>query len=411
MKPSEIAALVRVRRPPAPYGARRLSRTYSIEDLAAAARRRLPRGAIDYLDGGGAGEYTLRRNRVAFDQYELVPTVLHDVSEIDTSTTVLGSSMALPFALAPVGAPRLFHHEGELAAARAAHRARVPYAISTLSTVAMDELPQEGALWFQLYLWGDRSVSRDLVARARDLGYRALLLTVDVSVRSRRERELHAGVKLPTPDLRVRTFLDGALHPSWSWHFLTSDALGFPNVGQRSAASQEGPGELHDMFDGTVSWDDVEWIRDAWNGPLAVKGILSPSDARRAADLGADAVIVSNHGGRQLDHLPATIDALPGVVDEVGDRVEVLVDSGIRRGTDILTALALGARAVLVGRAYLYGLAAAGEAGVRHAIDLLDEELRVAMALSGVTTIGEAGTLDVRHRPQDEPRQGGDQQG
>ena len=400
MKPSEIAALVRVRRPPAPYGARRLARTYSIDDLAQAARRRLPDGALGYLDGGGEGEYTLRRNRAAFDDYELVAAVLHDVSDVDMTTTVLGSTVPLPLALAPVGAPRLFHHDGELAVARAARHARVPYAISTLATFAIERIAQEtdGPLWFQLYLWGDRGLAKDLVARARSLGYRALLVSVDVTVRSKRERELRAGVKLPVPDLTLRTVLDGALHPSWSWHFLASGALGFPNIAQGGAHAQ-GPGELSRMFDGTVSWDDVDWIRSAWDGPLALKGVLSPDDARRAVDHGADGVIVSNHGGRQLDHLPATIDALPAIVDAVGERAEVLVDSGIRRGTDILTALALGARAVLVGRAYLYGLAAAGEAGVRHAIDILADELRTAMALSGARRVGDLDRRLLRRRP------------
>lgn len=399
MRPREIAELVRVSRPPAPYGARRLARTYSIEDVAGVARKRLARGARDYLEGGGEDEYTLRRNRAAFDHYEIVPSALHDVSEVDTSTTALGSELPVPVILSPVGGPRLLHHEGELAVARAACHARIPYAISTLATVSLERIAAEtvGDLWFQLYLWGDRGVAKELLARAQDAGYRALLFSIDVSVRSKRERELHAGVKLPKPDLTLRTFLDGALHPSWSWRFLTSDAVSFPNVEGAHGTSGGSP-SLSDMFDGTVCWDDLDWIRDVWKGPIALKGILSPDDARRAADTGVDAIVVSNHGGRQLDHLPATIDVLPGIVDAVGDRVEVLFDSGIRRGTDILTALALGARAVLVGRAHLYGLAAAGEAGVRHAVDILSEELRTAMALAGVTRLSEIDRRLVRHR-------------
>lgn len=389
MRPSEIRRFVRVSRPPAPYGARSLTRTYSIEDVARVARRRLPDAASGYLDGGGEGEYTLRRNRTAFDEYEIIPLALQDVSAIDTSTTLLGARCALPLALAPVGAPRLLHHRGELAVACAARHAGVPYAVSTLATVGIDTIAEEtdGVLWFQLYLWGDRGVARDLVERAGTLGYGALLLSIDVTVRSKRERELRAGVKLPAPDLSLRTILDGALHPSWSWHFLTSETLRFPNIGRDGTAAQ-GPAELSRMFDGTVCWDDVEWIKEAWRGPIALKGILSPEDARRAADLGVDAVIVSNHGGRQMDHVPATIDVLPAIVDAVGDRIDVLLDSGVRRGTDILTALALGARGVLVGRAYLYGLAAAGEAGVRHALDILAAELRTAMALSGTSNLG-----------------------
>lgn len=399
MKPSEIRELVRISRPPAPYGSRRLARTYSIDDIAGVARRRLPSGAAGYLDGGGEDEHTLRRNREAFDRYEILPTTLRDVSDVDTSTTILGTPVPLPIALAPVGAPRLFHHEGELAVARAAAHLGIPHGISTLATVPLEDLTAQshGPLWLQLYVWGDRSVARDLVARAQALGCRALLLSVDVTVRSKRERELHAGIKLPDPDLTVRTVLDGALHPSWSYHFLTSDALGFPNV---SSTAGEGPPELPAMFDGTVSWDDLRWIREAWDGPLGVKGVLSPDDARHAADLGADAVVVSNHGGRQLDHVPATIDCLPAVIDEVGDRIEVLFDSGVRRGTDVLTALALGARAVLVGRAYLYGLAAAGEAGVCHAIDILAHELRTAMALAGAASLGDLSRDLIHPRAQ-----------
>lgn len=396
MKPSEVADLLRVGRPSPPYGARRLSRTYSIDDLARAARRRLPSAALAYLDGGGEGEYTLRRNRAAFDDYEIVPDALNDVSDIDTTTTVLGSTVPLPLALAPVGAPRLFHHEGEIAVARAASHDGVPYGVSTLSTVGIQDIAEEARtpLWFQLYLWGDRSTARDLVARAHDLGYGALILSVDVTVRTKRERELHAGVKLPVPELTLKSVLDGARHPSWAWHFLTSPALGLPNIaGDEEAKGRE---NLLDMFDGTVSWNDVDWIRRAWDRPLAVKGVLSAEDARRAIDHGADAVVVSNHGGRQLDHLPASIDMLPAVVDAVGDEAEVLMDSGVRRGTDILTALALGARAVLVGRSYLYGLAAAGEPGVRHAIDILGHELRTSMALAGVRRVADVNERLIR---------------
>lgn len=405
MRPSEVASLVRISRPPAPHGVRRLSRTYSVEDVARVARRRLPAAVAGYLDGGGAGEYTLQRNRSAFDEYEIVPSVLHDVSELDTSTTVLGTAVPLPLVLAPVGAPRLLHHEGERAVARAAEQAGIPYAISTLATVSLEAIAQEahGVLWFQLYLWGDRGVARELMRQARALGYRVLVLSVDVTVRSKRERELHAGVKLPSPDLTLRTVLDGALHPSWALHFLTAQRLTFPNVGE-GGPEGAAPRELSHMFDGTVSWDDVEWIKEAWAGPVVLKGILSPADARRAADLGVDAVVVSNHGGRQLDHLPATIDRLEAIVDEVGDRMDVLFDSGVRRGTDVLTALALGARAVLVGRAYLYGLAAAGEPGVRHVIDILADELRSAMALSGAATVGQIGRGLVCRRTPSEDR-------
>jgi L-lactate dehydrogenase (cytochrome) len=389
MKLSEIRELVHVGTPDPPYGVRTLARCYDIGDLARLARRRLPSGAAGYLDGGGEDEWTLRRNREVFGEVEFVPRLLRDVSNVDTSTTVLGSPVPLPFVLSPVGGPRMFHHEGELAVARAARNARLPYGVSTLATQPIEDVAraaQGSPLWFQLYVWGDRSAAKDLLSRARDAGYRALLLSADTSVRSQRDRELHQGIELPVPDLTVRALLDGARHPAWSYRFLTTPAIGFPNLSMQGPTSRE---RLSEMFDGTVSWQDLEWIRREWQGPVALKGVLRAEEAARAADLGADAVIVSNHGGRQLDHVPAALDALPAIVDEVGDRVEVLFDSGIRRGSDIAAALALGARAVLLGRAHLYGLAAAGEAGVRHAIDILAGELRMTMGLCGAANLDE----------------------
>jgi L-lactate dehydrogenase (cytochrome) len=389
MNLSEIRELIHVGRGEAPYGVPALARCHSIGDLRRLARRRLPAAALGYLEGGGEDEWTLRRNREAFGQVELVPRVLRAVSQPDTATTVLGTPMPLPFALSPVGSPRMFQHEGELAVARAARHAGLPYGVSTLATQPLEAIAdaaQGSALWFQLYLWGDRSAARKLIAQARAAGYRALLLTVDTSVRSKRERELRHGIVLPTPELTLGTVVNGARHPAWAWHFLTSPALGFPNLSMNGPTSRQ---RLAEMFDGTVGWPDLEWIRQEWDGPIALKGVLSADDARRAAAEGVDAVIVSNHGGRQLDHVPAALEVLPGIADAAGDQVEVLFDSGIRRGSDIATALALGARAVLVGRAHLYGLAAAGEPGVRHAIDILAGELRTSMALCGAATLAD----------------------
>jgi L-lactate dehydrogenase (cytochrome) len=402
MKLSEIGELVHLGRPNAPYGVAALARCYDIDDLARLAHRKLPMGARGYLEGGGEGEWTLRRNRAAFAEVEIVPRVLRDVSSVDTATTVLGIEVPLPIVLSPVGAPRMFHHEGELAVVRAARRARLPYGISTLATQSLEAVAAEAKgspLFFQLYLWGDRSAAKELVGRARAAGYRALLLSVDSTVRSERERELHRGIELPVPELTLRTLAEGTLHPHWVWHFLTSPALAFPNLSMDGPTSRQ---RLERMFDGTVCWDDLEWIRDEWNGPIVVKGVLRAEEARRAADEGVAAVIVSNHGGRQLDHVPATLEVLPDIVDAVGDRIEVLFDSGVRRGSDIVTALALGARAVLIGRAHLYGLAAAGEAGVSRAIDILGYELRMAMALCGAVSLAELdrGLL----RPSGPPR-------
>lgn len=401
MRLSDIHDLIHLGRPEAPYGVRALARCFDIDDLAALARRRLPAGAAAYLDGGGEDEWTLRRNRAAFGELELLPRILRDVSHVETATTVLGTPMPAPIVLSPVGAPRMFHHEGELAVARAASHAGLTYGVSTLATQPIEAIADAAAgspLWFQLYLWGDRSVARDLVTRARAAGYRALLVSADTTVRSERDRELHRGIELPTPELNLRTVLDGARHPAWSWHFLTSPAPEFPNLSMHGPTSRQ---QMKQMFDGTVRWQDLEWIRDLWDGPVAIKGVLRADEAELAADHGADAVIVSNHGGRQMDHVPATLEVLPGIVDAVGDRVEVLVDSGFRRGADIVTALALGARAVLIGRAHLYGLAAAGEAGVRHAIDILTGELRMSMGLCGAASLDDLdrGLLRRAHGP------------
>lgn len=397
MKLPEILSLLRVARPPAPYGAKTLARTYSIEDVAKVARRRLPLGSLAYLEGGGEGEYTLRRNRAAFDALEFLPRQPGDVRNVDTSTTVLGRRIPLPLVLSPIGAPRMFHHEGELAVARAARHAGIPYGLSTLANTAVEDVAAQTdtPLWFQLYLWGDRSTCKQAVSRAKAAGFEALLISIDTTVRSKREREKHAGLELPTPELPLTTLLEGALHPGWAWHFVTSPTISFPNIGPPDQRSLE---TISAMFDGTVRWEDLDWIRQLWKGPILAKGVLRPEEAIAAADHGLDGVIVSNHGGRQLDHLPATIDVLPDIVDAVGDRMDVLVDSGFRRGSDVVAALALGAKAVLIGRAHLYGLAAAGEAGVRHCIDILAEEVRMTMQLCGARSIADLDRGLIRRR-------------
>lgn len=400
MKVDELRELIKLRRPPAPYGARSLTRACSIEDLRGLARRRVPRSAMDYIEGGGEGEVTLRRNRTAFDDFDLVPRVLRDVSKVDLTTEVLGTPMPFPFALGPVGSPRLFHHEGELAAVRAASRAGAVFCLSSSATQSIERVAAEAScpLWYQVYVWKRRGIVEELLGRARAAGYRVLVVTVDTAVNSKRERELRSGLMLPNPALRLSTILDGAMHPSWWWHFLTSNAIRFEDLAPPGAAPSLGFARMVRGFDGSFSWRDLEWIRNAWDGPVVLKGIMSVADARRAVDAGLDGVVVSNHGGRQLDHVSATIEALGPIVSAVGDRIEVLMDGGIRRGTDILTALALGAKACLIGRAYAYGLAAAGEAGVNVALDLLAQELGTAMALSGLTSVGEIDPTYVRSR-------------
>ncbi len=400
MRLQEIRELVRVARPDAPYGLKRLARVVNIEDLRRLARRRLPVGVQGYLEGGAEDEVTLRRNRAAFNEFEIVPRVLRDVHEIDVSTTVLNTAMALPFALAPIGSPRLFHHDGELASARAAGRAQIPFSLSSSGTVSIERIAESspGPHWYQLYVWRDRALCEELLERARNNGYQALLVTADSAVRSKRERDLHTGMTVPSPTLSASSLLDGALHPEWSWHFLTKEAIRFANLASLKSPPKVGMETLARSFDGLTTWADLEWIAAAWKGPWALKGVMNLEDAKRAVDLGATAIVVSNHGGRQLDHQPAALEVLPRIVEAVGDQVEVLFDSGIRRGSDLMMALALGARACLIGRAHLYGLAAAGEAGVSRAIDILADELRIAMALSGAASLAELNPSLIEHR-------------
>lgn len=384
--------------PPAVTWHQRLERCYSIDDLGDLARRRLPSGAWAYLQGGSEDEHTLHRNREALAGIELVPdAVSKQVAHVDTSLSLLGQHLPLPFVFAPVGGARLFHHQGELAVARAAQRAGLPYAISSLGTVPVEDIAAttDTPLWFQLDVWGDRAASRRAVTRAKEAGFSTLLLDIDTSVRSKREREKRAGLALPNPRLAPSTLLDGVLHPSWSWHFLASDPISFPNIGPADERSRK---EVEAMFDGSVTWRDLEWIRDMWDGPIVAKGVIDLEEVHRAADAGVDGLVVSNHGGRQLDHVPATIEVLADIVEAVGDRLTVLFDSGIRRGTDALAALALGADAVLLGRAHLFGLAAAGEAGVSRSVDILAEELRTAMALCGASSLADLRPSLVRRQ-------------
>lgn len=388
MRPAEIAALLHLRRPALSSHERTLTRSHTIDDLRRRARRRLPRAVFDYIDGGAEDEVALRRNRSGFDEWALVPRYLHDVGEIDLTTEVLGVRSTMPLALAPTGFTRMFHPDGELAVARAAARAGIPYAQSTMATTSMEDVAavSDGPLWFQLYVWRDRGLCRELIARAKAAGYRALLLTVDTPVTGARERDLRNGLSIP-PALGARTLLDGALHPHWWWGLLSTEAMTFANVSHVAAEPSGVMAFVARQFDPGVTWDDIEWMVQAWGGPFVIKGVMSVEDARRAASMGVTGVVVSNHGGRQLDHTQAPIEVLSEVVDAVGDDLEVLLDSGVRRGTDIVKALAVGARAVMVGRPYLYGLGAAGEAGVEHAIALLRAELTRAMGLIGRSSV------------------------
>jgi L-lactate dehydrogenase (cytochrome) len=391
MRLSEVRALVQLRRPEPGRVERTLRRCVTIEDLQHAAWRRWPKGVRGYVEGGADGEVSLARNRAAYEGMALVPSTLRDVTDVDLRTSVLGGESALPFALAPTGYNRMMHTDGERAVARAARDAGIPYTLSTMATTRLEDIAGEvgGDLWFQLYVWRDRGLVRDLIDRAKASGYRALMLTVDVPVTGLRVGDAHNGFTIP-PQLSASTVLDMARHPLWCARLLAGAPITFANFAPEIGRSPEGVMEFAaKQFDPSVSWEDLAWIRGLWQGPLLVKGMVSARDAARAAEVGVDAVVLSNHGGRQLDQVVAPLHVLPEVRERVGDKMEVLVDSGIRRGSDIALALALGADSVLVGRPYLYGLGAAGERGVAASISMLGEGLRRAMRLMGVTSVAQ----------------------
>jgi L-lactate dehydrogenase (cytochrome) len=391
MRLSEARALVQLRRPEPDRVERTLRRCVTIEDLQHAAWRHWPRSVRGYVEGGADGEVSLTRNCAAYQGLALVPSTLRDVTDVDLRTVILGGESALPFALAPTGFTRMMHTGGERAVARAARAAGIPYTLSTMATTRLEDVAGEvgGDLWFQLYVWRDRGLVRDLIERAKASGYRALMLTIDTPVTGLRVQDAHNGFTIP-PQLSASTVLDMARHPLWCARLLAGAPITFANFAPEVGQNPEGLMEFAaKQFDPSVSWKDLEWIRGLWQGPLVIKGLVSASDAARAAEVGVDAVVLSNHGGRQLDQVVAPLDMLPEVRQRVGDQIEVLVDSGIRRGSDIALALALGADAVLVGRPYLYGLGAAGERGVAAAIDMLGQELRRAMTLMGVTSVAQ----------------------
>ena len=373
---------------------RRLARAASVEDLRAIARRRLPRGVFDYIDGAAEDEITLAANSDAYRRIRFRPRVLRDVREVDLSSTLLGRPLPMPLVLAPTGFTRIADPDGELAVARAAARAGLPYTLSTLSTRSIEEVAavSQGPKWFQVYVWKDRGLVSEMVERAAAAGYEALLLTVDTPVLGRRERDVRNGFTLP-PQLGPGTILDGILHPRWTWDFVRAEPIRFANVVGREVGDGAAPVALAEyigsQFDPGLSWRDVDWFRSIWRGPLVIKGIQTVADAKLAADAGVAAIALSNHGGRQLDGAPAPLDLVPQVADAVGDRIEIICDGGVRRGSDIVKAIALGARACMAGRAYLYGLGAAGEPGVDHVLRLLATDMRRTMALVGCRTIAD----------------------
>ncbi len=377
----------------------RLSNCHNLSDLRELAFKRLPAPLFHYLEGGADDEWTLRRNTSAFDDYELLPTQLRDVAQVDATTALLGLKLDWPVFLAPTGMSRLFHHEAEPAVARAAQKSGTFYTLSTMGTTRIEDIADQGpGPWmFQIYILKDRALTTEFVERCKAAKYQALCLTVDTALAGNRERDRVTGMVLP-PRFSLKSFASFAAHPRWAFHLLKNPDFQIANVVHR--VGKLGTVSLIDyvngQFDRTVTWDDVAWLVKQWGGPFVLKGIQSPADAKRAVEVGATAIMISNHGGRQLDAAPAPIDCVAAIRDAVGDRLELIVDGGVRRGTHVLKALALGANAVSIGRPYLYGLASGGQLGVERALGMLKSELERSMALLGCRTIAELGTGHVR---------------
>lgn len=372
----------------------RIDRCYNIADFRRLAKARLPAPLFHYIDGGADDEVTLRTNTAAFDQCRLVPDALADLSDMDLSTTVLGQKIAWPVFLSPTGMNRLFHHDGERAAARAAASLSTMYSLSTMATVSIEEIGaiSDAPKCFQVYIHKDRELTYEFVDRARAANFSALALTVDTLVAGNRERDRVTGMVMP-PRLTAASLLSFATQLDWAYNYLTHDKFELANVASRIRRGTDSLTSVIDyvnsQFDRAVTWSDAEQLIARWDGPFAIKGIMSVEDARRAADIGATAIMISNHGGRQLDGAAAPFEQLPAIADAVGDRIEIILDGGVRRGSHVLKALAMGARACMVGRGYLYALAAAGQLGVERALTLLRDEIERDMILMGCANLAE----------------------
>ena len=362
-------------------------------DYREAARRKLPRFLFDYLDGGSYAEQTLRANVSDLSSLALRQRVLKNVADLSTETTLFGEKMAMPIALAPVGLGGMYARRGEVQVAHAAKKAGLPYIISTVSLCPIEEIVEKSGhdIWFQLYVLKDRGFMKHALERAQALGITKLIFTVDMPVPGARYRDKHSGMSGDFGP--IRRMLQAMMKPSWAWDV---GVMGTPhdlgNVSKylgKATGLEDYIGWLGANFDASIDWSDLEWIRDMWKGPMIIKGILDPDDARDAVRFGADGIVVSNHGGRQLDGALSTTKALPGIVDAVGNDLTVLVDSGIRTGLDVVRMLAMGAKGVLIGRAYIYALASGGEAAVTNLLGLIEKEMRTAMALTGVKSIAE----------------------
>ena len=394
-KPSELAPLLQFSLPTLRRKKRRLEKAYTIWDLRDIAKKRTPKGPFDYTDGSAESEVSLERARQAYRDLEFIPSILKDVSTADLTRTALGETFAMPLGIAPTGFTRMMQTEGEIAGARAAEKFGIPFTLSTLGTTTIEDVvasAPNGRNWFQLYMWKDREGSMALVERAKRTGVKNLVLTVDVPAAGQRIRDYRNGLTVP-PRLTAGTILNAIPRPAWWINFLTTPSIEFASM-----KNWEGTvGELLDyMFDPTMTWEDLKWIREQWDGTLTVKGIQNLEDAKQAAKLGADAVLLSNHGGRQLDRAPIMLHLLADIKKEFKKDYEIHIDTGIMHGADVLAAVALGAQFTYVGRAYLYGLMAGGQDGVERALEIMRTQMVRNMKLLGVNSLDELTPKHVR---------------
>ena len=378
-----------------------MSKYYNIDDLRLLAKKRVPRAVFDYADGAAEDELTKDNNRNAFKKWKFIPDVLVDVAEVDTQTKVLGTEMPYPFALGPTAISYLFHHSGEPAVARAASERNFPSTLSSIASTNIEDYADASdcSVWYQMYVWKNREISNDFIKRCKEKNYKAIMLTVDVPVGGKRERDLRSGMTIP-PRLTLSSIIDAAFHPSWWWNFIFGPKIKFANVKERFMGKNKNFSNMmtymNQQFDPSVTWDEAKEIASMWGGPFAIKGLMNADDAEKAIEIGASAIVISNHGGRQLDSAVAPIDVLPEIAERVNGRVEILIDGGIRRGTDIVKAIALGADACLIGRPWVYGLAAKGEKGVGLVIDILSSEVTRTLQLLGCKSINDVSKRHVK---------------
>ena len=381
----------------------KLEECHNQSDLRKAAKKRLPSPIFNYIDGGSDDEWSLRRNTLAFDDYELLPRYLRNIDRIDLTTRVLGTTLDLPVFLAPTGMSRLFHHDREIAVAKAAEKYGTLYSLSTLGTSSIEEIAEisSGPRMFQIYILKDRELTREFMQRCKKSDYDVMCLTVDTPLAGNRERDLVSGFTMP-PRFSLKSLWSFATHPYWAMHLALNPGFELKNVvhrvdelGKKGAVSVIA--YINDQLDRTVTWEDAAWLAEQWDGPFVIKGLQTAEDAKRAVDAGASAIMISNHGGRQLESAPAPVDCIVPIREAVGDSLELIVDGGIKRGTHIIKSLALGADACSIGRGYLYGLGAGGQKGVERALELYRSELLRDMALLGCTKISDIGSESIRH--------------